>query len=65
MLDGTIHQIKFIITQWISIRTNNCIVLCISIYPMDSAIHLLSTGTWTEEDNITQLWSGRELDKIR
>ena len=37
MLDRAIHQIKFIIIQWISIGKNNCIVLWLAIYPVDSA----------------------------
>ena len=36
-LVSAIHQIKFIIIKWISIRKNNCIVLWLSIYPVDSA----------------------------
>ena len=36
-LVSAIYQIKFIIIKWISIRKNNCIVLWLSIYPVDSA----------------------------
>ena len=67
-LVSAIHQIKFIIIKWISIRKNNCIVLWLSIYPVDSAnppFDQLEPDHSTEEDNVSELWSGRELDKIR